>query len=379
MSLQRMTSRRCSAGLGRSWGPSPGWSTTQQRCGDQVRIDEQDPDVLARLMQVNVVGPMVCSKHAVQAMSTEHGGNGGSIVIIASGAARAPAGLTGVVPYEATKGAMVTFARGLSNEVASEGIRVNSVSPGVIGKSAPRRYAAINAGEAAARTWAAAPGQEERQWRRRTAPSRSRRRPRLPRDVYEKELYRLQAELVKMQEWMRSEGARMVVIFEGRDAASKGSTIKRVAEYLNPRVARIVALPAPTERQRTEWYFQRYVDHLPAAGELALFDRSWYNRAGVEHVMGFCTKEEYSRFLHQCPIFERLLVEEGLLLRKYWFSVSDEEQQRRFKSRLETDAPLEAVADGLRVHHPVGGLLARQGRDVRAHRHPGGAVERRGK
>jgi polyphosphate kinase 2 len=157
---------------------------------------------------------------------------------------------------------------------------------------------------------------------------------RLPRQLYETELYRLQGELVKMQEWTRSAGARIVVIFEGRDAAGKGSTIKRVTEYLNPRVASIVALPAPTERERTQWYFQRYVDHLPAAGELTLFDRSWYNRAGVEHVMGFCTKEEYSRFMHQCPIFERLLVEDGILLRKYWFSVSDEEQQLRFKSRL---------------------------------------------
>ncbi len=157
---------------------------------------------------------------------------------------------------------------------------------------------------------------------------------RLPRHVYEKELYRLQAELVKLQEWMRTSGARVVVIFEGRDAAGKGSTIKRVTQYLNPRLARIAALPAPTERERTEWYFQRYVEYLPAAGEMTLFDRSWYNRAGVEHVMGFCTKEEYSRFLHQCPIFERLLVEDGILLRKYWFSVSDEEQQRRFHSRL---------------------------------------------
>jgi polyphosphate kinase 2 len=158
---------------------------------------------------------------------------------------------------------------------------------------------------------------------------------RLPRAVYETELRRLQAELVKMQEWVRSEGARIAVIFEGRDAAGKGSTIKRVTEYLNPRVAKIVALPAPTEREQTEWYFQRYVSHLPAAGELALFDRSWYNRAGVERVMGFCTREEYSRFLQQCPIFERLLVEDGVLLRKYWFSVSDEEQQLRFRSRLE--------------------------------------------
>jgi polyphosphate kinase 2 len=157
---------------------------------------------------------------------------------------------------------------------------------------------------------------------------------RLPRKLYENELYRLQGELVKMQEWVRAEGVRLVVVFEGRDAAGKGGTIKRVTEYLNPRLARIAALPAPTERQRTQWYFQRYVENLPAGGEVVLFDRSWYNRAGVEHVMGFCTKEEYSRFLHQCPIFERLLVEDGILLRKYWFSVSDEEQQRRFESRL---------------------------------------------
>jgi polyphosphate kinase len=156
---------------------------------------------------------------------------------------------------------------------------------------------------------------------------------RLPGKLYETELYRLQGELVKMQEWVRAEGTRVVVIFEGRDAAGKGGTIKRVSEYLNPRAARIAALPAPTERQRTQWYFQRYVENLPAAGEIVLFDRSWYNRAGVEHVMGFCTEEEYTRFLHQCPIFERLLTEDGILLRKYWFSVSDEEQQRRFESR----------------------------------------------
>lgn len=157
---------------------------------------------------------------------------------------------------------------------------------------------------------------------------------RLPRRVYGPELARLQAELVNLQEWVRSEGARVAVVFEGRDAAGKGSTIKRVTEYLNPRVARIVALPVPTDRERTQWYFQRYVEHLPAAGEIVLFDRSWYNRAGVERVMGFCSKQEYTRFLHQCPIFERLLVEDGLLLRKYWFSVSDAEQERRFRSRL---------------------------------------------
>ncbi len=158
---------------------------------------------------------------------------------------------------------------------------------------------------------------------------------RLPGKVYKKELYRLQSQLVTMQEWVREEGARLVVVFEGRDAAGKGSTIKRVTQYLNPRVARIAALPAPTERQRHQWYFQRYVEHLPSAGEIVLFDRSWYNRAGVERVMGFCTPEEYTLFLRQCPIFERLLVEDGILLRKYWFSVSDAEQERRFERRLD--------------------------------------------
>jgi polyphosphate kinase len=158
---------------------------------------------------------------------------------------------------------------------------------------------------------------------------------RVPRRPYEKELYRLQAELMKVQEWVRAEGARIVVIFEGRDAAGKGGAIKRLTQYLNPRVAQIAALPAPTDREKSQWYFQRYVEHLPSAGQVVLFDRSWYNRAGVEHVMGFCTKEQYHRFLHQCPIFERLLVEDGILLRKYWFSVSDDEQERRFKARLD--------------------------------------------
>jgi polyphosphate kinase len=157
----------------------------------------------------------------------------------------------------------------------------------------------------------------------------------LGRATYEKELFRLQAELVTMQEWVRATNARIVVIFEGRDAAGKGSTIKRITQYLNPRVARIVALPVPTERQRTQWYFQRYVEHLPAAGEIVLMDRSWYNRAGVEHVMGFCTPDEFRRFLAQCPVFERLLVDDRILLRKYWFSVSDQEQERRFRSRLD--------------------------------------------
>ncbi|GAA5152335.1 MULTISPECIES: polyphosphate kinase 2 [Amycolatopsis] len=157
---------------------------------------------------------------------------------------------------------------------------------------------------------------------------------RLPRKVYERELARLQAELVKLQEWVRAERRRLVVIFEGRDAAGKGSTIKRITEYLNPRVARIVALPRPDDRERGQWYFQRYVEQLPAAGEIVLMDRSWYNRAGVEWVMGFCSNEEHRRFLHQCPIFERLLVEDGILLRKYWFSVSETEQEHRIRARL---------------------------------------------
>ncbi|MCK7624330.1 polyphosphate kinase 2 [Streptomyces sp. RS10V-4] len=151
---------------------------------------------------------------------------------------------------------------------------------------------------------------------------------------YQRELHRLQTELVKLQEWVHSEGARLVVVFEGRDAAGKGSTIKRVTAHLNPRVARIVALPRPTERERTQWYFQRYAAQLPSAGEIVLFDRSWYNRAGVERVMGYCTPEEYRLFLRQCPVFERMLVEDGILLRKYWFSVSDEVQEQRLRRRL---------------------------------------------
>ncbi|PFG19960.1 polyphosphate kinase 2 [Serinibacter salmoneus] len=153
-------------------------------------------------------------------------------------------------------------------------------------------------------------------------------------DTYESELFRLQTELVTLQEWVKATGQRVVVIFEGRDAAGKGGAIKRITEYLSPRVARIAALPAPTEREKTQWYFQRYVQHLPAAGEIVLFDRSWYNRAGVERVMGFCTPAEYARFLRQTPIFEQMLINDGILLRKYWFSVSDEEQLKRFRSRL---------------------------------------------
>jgi polyphosphate kinase 2 len=151
---------------------------------------------------------------------------------------------------------------------------------------------------------------------------------------YDKELRRLQVELVKFQEWVRHRGLRVVAIFEGRDAAGKGGTIKRITESLNPRVCRVVALTAPTEREKTQWYFQRYVSHLPAAGEIVLFDRSWYNRAGVERVMGFCTDAEYFEFLHSCPQFERMLARAGVILIKYWFSVSDEEQERRFQQRL---------------------------------------------
>ncbi len=156
----------------------------------------------------------------------------------------------------------------------------------------------------------------------------------LKKSAYEAELKRLQAELVDMQQWVVETGARVVIIMEGRDAAGKGSAIKRITQYLNPRSCRVEALPAPTEREKGQWYFQRYVEKLPTAGEIVIFDRSWYNRAGVERVMGFCTTDEYRRFLHQAPIFERLLVEDGILLRKYWFSVSDEEQYDRFCSRL---------------------------------------------
>jgi len=155
-------------------------------------------------------------------------------------------------------------------------------------------------------------------------------------DVYEKELYRLQVEMVKLQEWIKETGERVVVIFEGRDAAGKGGVIKRIMQHLNPRVARAVALPAPTERQQTEWYFQRYVTHLPAAGEIVIFDRSWYNRAGVERVMGFCSDEEYQDFMRACPEFERMLIRSGIRLIKYWFSINDEEQEKRFQARVNT-------------------------------------------
>lgn len=151
---------------------------------------------------------------------------------------------------------------------------------------------------------------------------------------YVDELVRLQFELLKMQEWVRLQGLRVCVLFEGRDAAGKGGVIKRITESLNPRVCRVVALGTPTERERTQWYFQRYVEHLPCAGEIVLFDRSWYNRAGVERVMGFCSDDEYREFLRACPLFEEMLVRSGMYLVKYWFSVNDEEQERRFVERM---------------------------------------------
>ncbi len=152
--------------------------------------------------------------------------------------------------------------------------------------------------------------------------------------IYERELARLQVELVKLQEWIKHKGLKVVILFEGRDAAGKGGAIKRITQSLNPRICPVVALAAPTEREKTQWYFQRYVPHLPAAGEMVLLDRSWYNRAGVERVMGFCTDEEYREFLRSCPEFERMLVRSGIMLIKYWFSVSDEEQERRFQGRI---------------------------------------------
>ncbi len=162
--------------------------------------------------------------------------------------------------------------------------------------------------------------------------------PKAPQELtkaqYEKELARLQTELVRLQEWIIHEGLRVVIIFEGRDTAGKGGTIKRIMERLNARNARVVALGTPTERERSQWYFQRYIPHLPAAGEMVLFDRSWYNRAGVEKVMGFCTDEEYAEFFRTCPQVERALVRSGLIVLKYWLSLSDEEQERRFTERI---------------------------------------------
>jgi polyphosphate kinase len=161
----------------------------------------------------------------------------------------------------------------------------------------------------------------------------ARKKKKLPKEFYEKELFRLQVEMVKLQEWIKEKDLKVVVIFEGRDAAGKGGVIKRITEHLNPRVCRIAALPAPTDREKSQWYFERYTNHLPAAGEMVLFDRSWYNRAGVEVAMGFCTEDEHQEFLRSCPEFERMLVRSGIILIKYWFSVSHQEQEKRFQGR----------------------------------------------
>ena len=166
-------------------------------------------------------------------------------------------------------------------------------------------------------------------------PAASIKKPKLPKKVYEAELERLQTELVKLQSYVKAEGLKVVAIFEGRDAAGKGGVIKRITERLNPRICRVEALGTATEREKTQWWFQRYVNYLPAAGEMVLFDRSWYNRGLVEPVMGFCTQDEYTEFLRSCPEFERMLVRSGILLIKYWFSVSDEEQERRFQARID--------------------------------------------
>ncbi|MEN8041172.1 MAG: polyphosphate kinase 2 [Actinomycetota bacterium] len=166
-------------------------------------------------------------------------------------------------------------------------------------------------------------------------PQESVKKPKLKKAFYEEELERLQAELVKLQSYIKEEGLKVVVIFEGRDAAGKGGVIKRITERLNPRICRVEALGTATEREKTQWWFQRYVSRLPAAGEIVLFDRSWYNRALVEPVMGFCTQDEYKEFLRTCPEFERMIVRSGIILIKYWFSVSDEEQERRFQARID--------------------------------------------
>jgi len=168
-----------------------------------------------------------------------------------------------------------------------------------------------------------------------TEDSPPKKKGKLQNKFYEKEIARLDLELVKLQGWIRHQGLRIGVIFEGRDAAGKGGAIKRITQPLNPRIARVVALGTPTEREKTQWYFQRYVPHLPAAGEMVIFDRSWYNRAGVERVMGFCTEDQHREFLRSCPEFERMLVRSGIILIKYWFSVSDTEQERRFQSRID--------------------------------------------
>ncbi|MDH4282960.1 MAG: polyphosphate kinase 2 [Myxococcales bacterium] len=170
-------------------------------------------------------------------------------------------------------------------------------------------------------------------------------KPKLKKAQYEKALADFQVELVKLQKWIHTQGLKVVVVFEGRDAAGKGGAIRRITQSLNPRICRVEALARPTDRERTQWYFQRYVQYLPGAGEMVCFDRSWYNRAGVERVMGYCTEEEYREFLRSCPEFERMLVRSGIILIKYWFSVSDEEQERRFQRRIQDPVRRWKVSD----------------------------------
>ena len=190
----------------------------------------------------------------------------------------------------------------------------------------------------------------------------------MKRKDYERELAKLHHELVKLQHWIKDQGLRVVIVFEGRDTAGKGGIVKRITEPLNPRGARVVALGTPSDRERTQWYFQRYVTHLPAAGEIVVFDRSWYNRSGVERVMGFCSEEEYWEFLHSCPEFERMLVRSGIILLKYWLSVSEEEQENRFQERARNRAQaLEAQRHRPQVAEHVGRVLQGQRRGVFLH------------
>ena len=183
----------------------------------------------------------------------------------------------------------------------------------------------------------------------------------LDRKVYFRNLLRLQAELIKLQDWVQHSGAKVCILFEGRDSAGKGGVIKRITQRLNPRVARVVALPAPSRREQSQWYFQRYVPHLPAAGEIVLFDRSWYNRAGVERVMGFASDDEVEQFFQDVPEFERMLVRSGIILLKYWFSITDEEQQLRFDAHSRSDETVEIVADGSGKPYPLGAIHQGQG------------------
>ena len=202
----------------------------------------------------------------------------------------------------------------------------------------------------------------------------------IDRSFYFKELLRLQRELVKLQDWVVHQKLKVVVLFEGRDAAGKGGIIKRINQRLNPRICRTVALPAPTARERTQWYFQRYAEHLPGAGEIVLFDRSWYNRAGVERVMGFCSAEEIEEFFRSVPEFERMLVRSGIILIKYWFSITDDEQNLRFLMRIHDPLKQWKLSPmDLEFAAPLGGIHQGQGGDAGAHAYSGGAlVDRRG-